>query len=92
MKTDTYTKFILTIIAICLVVLILQGGSNNAVAKEPSGNNGNYAIVPINPDGSINVTIKSIVAGQEVIIVGWKEKFIDHVNDLEDRPLPVKCR
>ncbi len=89
MKTDTYSKLMLTIIAFCLVILILQGGASNAVAKEP---NGNYAIVPINPDGSVNVTVKAITAEQEVIIAGWKEKSTHYVNDLVDRPLPVKSK
>ncbi len=65
MKTDRYTKVVLTVIAICLVVNILEkidiipkayaNGSDN----DMSPINSNYAIVPVNEDGSINVTVKA---------------------------------
>ena len=64
MKTDFYTKFMLTIIAVCLILLTLQtidifpkayAGSLNTAPLEKA----NYALVPVNPDGSINVNIKN---------------------------------
>jgi hypothetical protein len=86
MKTDFYTKAVLTVIAFCLIVLILQGGATKAVASESS----NYALVPINPDGSVNVNVKTITADQEVIIAGWKGKFSSRYSDLDSDTLPVK--
>ncbi|QYJ67408.1 hypothetical protein [Flavobacterium litorale] len=66
MKTDRYTKTILTIIAVCLVINVLN--RIDIIPKAHAGNttntittpvNTNYAMVPINEDGSINVTLKS---------------------------------
>ena len=53
MKTDTYTKFMLTVIAICLVAIVLSNGNfiTPAHAKPDNG----YALVPVNADGSVNV-------------------------------------
>lgn len=66
MKTDRYTKTVLTIIAACLVINVLNkidiipkahaGNANNSITTPI---NTNYAVVPINDDGSINVTLKS---------------------------------
>ncbi len=52
MKTDLYTKSVLTIIAICLSIM---------VAKEflYAGTSYQNINVPINPDGSINAKIIS---------------------------------
>ncbi|KAF2519671.1 hypothetical protein E0W68_00055 [Flavobacterium salilacus subsp. salilacus] len=65
MKTDRYTKIVLTVIAACLVINILEkidiipkayaNSSDNFIAPI----NSNYAVVPVNEDGSINVTVKS---------------------------------
>ena len=64
MKTDRYTKIVLTVIAACLVINILEkidimpkayaNGSDKNIAPAS-----NYAVVPINEDGSINVSVKS---------------------------------
>ena len=53
MKTDCYTKTVLTVIAGALVLLALQNSEifQKANASKASG----FATVPINPDGSINV-------------------------------------
>ena len=66
MKTDFYTKTVLTIIALCLSILTLQNidiiprayasEPNKSINIEPSKN---YGLVPINADGTINVNIKS---------------------------------
>ena len=75
MKTDFYTKTVLTIIALCLSILTLQNidiipktyasEPNKSINIEPSKN---YGLVPINADGSINVNIKSIDAEMDVNI------------------------
>ena len=61
MKTDKYLKVVLTIIAGCLVVLTLQNlnlfPSAHAGAKITG--EAPYALVPLNPDGSMDVTVKS---------------------------------
>ena len=66
MKTDFYTKTVLTIIALCLSILTLQNidiipkayasESNKNINLDPLKN---YGLVPINADGTINVNIKS---------------------------------
>ena len=53
MKTDTYTKIILTIIAIVLTANFLKGSTTPAKADDK-----HYALVPVNSDGSINVNFK----------------------------------
>lgn len=66
MKTDAYTKIVLTIIALCLLVLVFKGvdlapeayasGANN---NTPLNNKTNYGLVPINEDGTINVRLNT---------------------------------
>ncbi|WP_025741159.1 hypothetical protein [Aquimarina pacifica] len=59
MKTDNYTKFITTIIAICLVIQVIK--DFNPIAKTYANNSSkaSYGIIPINADGSINVRINN---------------------------------
>lgn len=64
MKTDLYTKSVLTVIAICLIIIVLKHIDiiPNAFANTPKTtlmNNMNYGLVPLNADGSIDVNIKS---------------------------------
>lgn len=66
MKTDFYTKTVLTIIALCLSILTLKNVDiiPKAYASEPTKNlnvspSKNYGLVPLNVDGSIDVNIKS---------------------------------
>lgn len=64
MKTDFYTKAVLTVIAICLTIISLNQVDiiPNAYAVNPKNNlntNMNYGLVPLNADGSIDVNIKS---------------------------------
>jgi hypothetical protein len=66
MKTDLYTKIVLTVIALCLAVLTLQNidiipksyasEANKNLSIEP---NRNYGLVPLNENGSIDVNIVS---------------------------------
>lgn len=60
MKTDVYTKTVLTVIAACLLALVLRNTTivTQARAESPTGfypAKSDYALVPINEDGSINV-------------------------------------
>ncbi|GAB5524907.1 MAG: hypothetical protein Roseis2KO_27790 [Roseivirga sp.] len=60
MKTDKYTKVVLTIIAICLINLSLGGISPFQQAY--AGNtapDGTYGLVPLNEDGSITVRLSN---------------------------------
>jgi hypothetical protein len=64
MKTDAYTKTVLTVIAVCLSVLVLKQiniiPSAYAQAPDTTVNSGpKYGLVPLNSDGSIDVNIKS---------------------------------
>ncbi len=70
LKTDKYSKIMLTIIACCLVFLVLE--RINIVpqaiasdAKIPAIKNHDYGLVPINEDGSINVRLQ----GDEILDV-----------------------
>lgn len=65
MKADTYTKAVLTIIAVCLTLLTLQQIEiiPKAYASNSGNTNnlafGNYGLVPLNEDGSITVKLSS---------------------------------
>jgi hypothetical protein len=74
MKTDRYTKVVLTIIAACLIINIAEkidimpkayAGDKNVPATVGS----NYAVVPLNKDGSISVSLTN-PAPMDVNIVG----------------------
>lgn len=59
MKTDVYTKFMLTIIAACLLALTLRGRQllPSVQAGPVAGKNMSYGVVPLNEDGSITVRL-----------------------------------
>lgn len=66
MKTDFYTKAVLTVIALCLAIIVLQQVDivPRAYANAPQTQtqldpNVKYGLVPLNSDGTINVRIKS---------------------------------
>lgn len=62
MKTDKYLKVVLTVIAVCLVLLILQNMNviPKAQAEGPLPPVPNYALVPLSGDGTVEVRIKAI--------------------------------
>ena len=73
MNTDRYTKIVLTVIAACMVINVLEkvdivprayANEATAVNEAPT-----YGLVPLNSDGSINVSLKGI-APMDVNIVG----------------------
>ncbi|MBH8567983.1 hypothetical protein KB206_03760 [Microvirga sp. STS02] len=78
MKTDLYTKTVLTIIAACLVVLVMKEVKliPEAVAATPTlpvaGRN--YGLVPVNADGSVTVRFQTREA-MPVNIVGIHKPF-----------------
>ena len=53
MKTDFYTKSVLTVIAGALIVIAFQ--NIDVVPKANAGSTSGFISVPVNPDGSINV-------------------------------------
>lgn len=59
MKTDLYTKVVLTVIAVSLVLLVLQNTTLLHDAKADGSNFNKFASVPVNDDGSINVKLMS---------------------------------
>ena len=81
MKTDTYTKIILTVIAVALTANLLKGMISPAVADSK-----HYATVPLNNDGSINVRIAPNTVPMEV-----KIKDVDAYAFRNVLPIPVKA-
>ena len=67
MKVDLYTKAVLTVIAACLVIIVLA--DVEFISKAHAGPMGNYGLVPLNKDGSITVKLGSMET-IEVEIVG----------------------
>ena len=70
MKTDLYTKGVLTIIAICLTLNIIKDfelisksyAEKNESIKDINSNllpNKSYGLIPVNADGTIDVNIKN---------------------------------
>lgn len=62
MKTDSYTKAVLTVIALCLLLLTVQNLQLFPTARanpEHTANsfNSHYLPVPLNADGSISVKL-----------------------------------
>ena len=64
-KPDLYTKAVLTVIALCLLVLVADKVNfiPLAVARTPTGQPSTpraaYGLVPVNPDGSITVKLQA---------------------------------
>ncbi len=59
MKTDIYTKTILTIIAGALMTLVFQNMKLVNEAKADGANFNKFASIPVNNDGAINVRMSS---------------------------------
>lgn len=59
MKTDLYTKTILTVIAIALTALVFKNTAIVNEAKADKTKLSRYASIPLNEDGSINVKLVS---------------------------------
>lgn len=74
MKTDTYTKFLLTVIALCLTIntagkldlipkAYANAGPDSTTEFMP---NANFGLVPLNENGLIDVNIKDISTYDEL--------------------------
>lgn len=67
MKTDSYTKVLLSLIAACLLVLTIKNigliPELHASAEAPALAGSRFLSVPVNDDGSINVRL----SGSDVI-------------------------
>lgn len=66
MKADTFTKIVLTVIAVNLTILTVKNLDfiPKAYANEPTNNlelapNVNYGLVPLNEDGTISVKLSA---------------------------------
>ncbi len=64
MKTDVYTKTVLTVIAICLMVI--AGKGTDFFPKAYAGTDLNLATVPVNEDGTMNVRVVSFSADADM--------------------------
>ena len=78
MKTDLYTKTVLTIIAFCLVVIVIKDADIMPKAHAATPNTAlplgvNYGLVPLNPDGSIDVNFPDKIDVNIVGINTWDE-------------------
>ena len=69
MKTDLYTKSVLTVIAACLAIIALKEVDIIPTAQAATNfTNVHYGLVPLNSDGTIDVNIKSSSANVKVSI------------------------
>jgi hypothetical protein len=103
MKTDTYTKVVLSIIAFNLTLLSFKNLDiiPKAYAGDPNplqglSNRMNYGLVPLNKEGGIDVTIKSIGAGSTLDVnierVGGFSTFGEIPIEVKDQPIEVKIK
>jgi hypothetical protein len=102
MKTDRFTRIVLTVIAVNLTFLSFQHldiipKANAEGVNPPNGllpANINYGLVPLNKEGGIDVTIKSIGQGTELDInieeVGGSHVFGKLPVEIKDQPVRVK--
>jgi hypothetical protein len=73
MKTDLYTKVVLTVIAGCLTVLVMAQfdliPDVTAANTLSTGMATDYALVPVNPDGTIDVNVTGMFETIDVRLV-----------------------
>ena len=88
MKTDRYTKTVLTIIAACMVVNLLKevdilpkAYANTPTAPALPTPKPNYALVPVSADGSINVkTVNSTPTDVNIVSIRTSDELDVNVN------------
>jgi hypothetical protein len=80
MKTDLYTKIILTIIAVALTLNLVKSSITPAMADTKK-----YVTLPVNADGSINVNINKMNETMDVNV-----KNVDRSAFYYVTPIPVK--
>jgi hypothetical protein len=78
MKTDLYTKIVLTVIAVALSANLIKGFITPAKADSRK-----FVSVPVNADGSINVNIKKSDETMEVKIMDIDRYAFFHVSPIE---------
>ncbi len=78
MKTDLYTKTILTLIAACLLVIVLRPLALVPSAAAAAAGGRTYGLVPVNADGSLTVRLQAR-APMKVNIVSISSPY-DHLN------------
>lgn len=82
MKTDLYTKIVLTIIAVALSANLIKEMITPVKADDRK-----MVSIPVNPDGTINVNVKKINETMEVKVVDFDREAFFHVS-----PIEVKVR
>jgi hypothetical protein len=82
MKTDLYTKIVLTVIAAALTANLVKSSITPAMAD-----NKHYVNVPVNADGSINVKIVKSDGPMDVRV-----KEVDSRAFFYVEPIPVKVK
>lgn len=81
MKTDLYTKIVLTIIAVVLTANLFKATITPAIADSKK-----YVTLPVNPDGSINVNINKVNSSMDVKITDVDRSAFYYIT-----PIPVKA-
>jgi len=81
MKPDTYTKSVLTVIALCLLFIVSK--QVDLVPKAYGNGEVNFATVPLNEDGSMNVRVLSLSEDADMDV---------NIADCSSCPLDVKVR
>lgn len=100
MKIDTYTRIILTVIAINLCIItvnqlnlvsVAQAGQEKAVYSLPTAN---YGIMPLNEDGTVDVNIKSFSTGGIIDVnikeIGGYSTYGEIEVKIKDQPIEVE--
>lgn len=81
MRTDTYTKSVLTVIALCLLCIVIN--QFDFLPKAHATSEVNFATVPINEDGTINVRVLSFDPAADMNV---------NITGCFDCPLDVKVK
>jgi hypothetical protein len=87
MNTDRYTKAVLTIIALCLLVIASKNLALVPTAHAADTDKPNYAMVPLNEDGSMNVRVVDMPEEVDVNIVSCSGYAFSNAE-----PIQVKIR
>ena len=91
MKTDNYTKGVLTLIAFFLMIIAMKGvdllptaNASNKTDNIPAFKN--YGLIPVNDDGSINVKFN------QNQVVDVRLRGIDEASNLRWEAIKVKVQ
>lgn len=88
MKTDTYTRFLLTVIAFCLTILTFQRVEwiGEAKAGNPEGPHDRYvpeyAILPLNEDGSVSVKLSSDEINVNIVGIQTSDELDINIDEI----------